>query len=168
MRQLREILRLRLHARLSLRQIRDSLKLSLGAIQKAVRQAEDIGLHWEAIEQLDDQQLAIKIYPQADASVSRKNQLPDWIAVYQELKRKGMTKQLLWEEYAQQYPDRSFSYPQYCLLYRHWLKKQKRSMRQVHKAGEKLFVDYAGQTVTAIKLRKSISKTPFFLALVKI
>jgi transposase len=133
-----------------MRQIRDSLKLSLGAIQKAVRQAEDLGLHWEAIEQLDDQQLAIKIYPQPDTSVSGKNQLPDWIAVYQELKRKGMTKQLLWEEYAQQYPDRSFSYPQYCLLYRRWLKKQKRSMRQTHKAGEKLFVDYAGQTVPIV------------------
>ncbi len=93
---------------------------------------------------------AIKIYPQADTSVSRKNQLPDWIAVYQELKRKGMTKQLLWEEYTQQYPNRSFSYPQYCLLYRHWLKKQNRSMRQTHKAGEKLFVDYAGQTVPIV------------------
>jgi len=150
MRQLREILRLRLHAKLSMRQIRDSLKLSLGAIQKAVSQAEALGLHWEIIEQLDDQQLAIKIYPQADTSISRKNQLPDWIEVYQELKRKGMTKQLLWEEYTQQYPNRSFSYPQYCLLYRRWLKKQKRSMRQLHKAGEKLFVDYAGQTVPIV------------------
>jgi len=150
MRQLRAILRLRLHAKLSMRQIRDSLRLSLGAIQKVVRKAEALGLHWEAIEQLNDQQLASQIYPQADTAVSSKNQLPDWVEVYQELKRKGTTQQLLWEEYAQQYPNRSFSYPHYCLLYRRWLKKQKRSMRQTHKAGEKLFVDYAGQTVPIV------------------
>ncbi len=150
MRQLRELLRLRLHAKLSLRQIRDSLRLSLGAVQKVVSKAEALNLQWEAIEQLNDQQLASQIYPQADTAISSKNQLPDWIEVYQELKRKGMTKQLLWEEYTQQYPNRSFSYPQYCLLYRSWLKKQKRSMRQTHKAGEKLFVDYAGQTVPIV------------------
>lgn len=150
MRQLREILRLRLHAKLSMRQIRDSLRISLGAIQKAVNKAEELDLHWEAIEKLDDQQLAAAIYPQADTIPSNKKVLPDWIEVYQELKRKGTTKQLLWEEYAQQYPNRSFSYPQYCLLYRSWLKKQRRSMRQTHKAGEKLFVDYAGQTVPIV------------------
>ena len=64
MRQLREILRLRLHAQLSMRQIRDSLRLSLGAIQNVTRKAEQLGLDWEAIEQLDDQQLAQAIYPQ--------------------------------------------------------------------------------------------------------
>lgn len=150
MRQLREILRLRLHAKLSMRQIRDSLRLSLGAIQKAVSKAEALELDWDAIEQLDDPHLAAKIYPQADTAKSSHKVLPDWIEIYQELKRKGMTKQLLWEEYTQQYPNRSFSYPQYCLLYRSWLKKQRRSMRQTHKAGEKLFVDYAGQTVPIV------------------
>jgi len=150
MRQIREILRLRLHAKLSLRQIRDSLRLSLGAVQKVVSQAEALNLHWETIEQLNDQQLARQICPQPETTDPSKNQLPDWIEVYQELKRKGMTKQLLWEEYTQQYPNRSFSYSQYCLLYRSWLKKQKRSMRQIHKAGEKLFVDYAGQIVPIV------------------
>ncbi len=72
MRQLREILRLRLHAKLSMRQIRDSLKLSLGAIQKAVSQAEALDLHWDVIETLDDQQLAAKIYPTADITSSHK------------------------------------------------------------------------------------------------
>jgi len=150
MRQLREILRLRLHAELSMRQIRDSLRLSLGAIQKSVSKAEELDLRWDAIEKLDDQQLAAKIYPQADAVKSSTKVLPDWVEIYQELKGKGMTKQLLWEEYTQQYPNRSFSYAQYCLLYRNWLKKQRRSMRQTHKAGEKLFVDYAGQTVSIV------------------
>ncbi len=150
MRQLREILRLRLHAKLSMRQIRDSLRLSLGAIQKAVSKAEALALDWEAIEKLDDSHLAAKIYPQADTAKSSHKELPDWVEIYRELKRKGMTKQLLWDEYTQQYPNRSFSYAQYCRLYRDWLKKQRRSMRQTHKAGEKLFVDYAGQTVPIV------------------
>jgi len=95
MRQLREILRLRLHAKLSMRQIRDSLRLSLGAIQKAISKAEEFDLHWDAIEKLDDQQLAATIYPQADAVKSSTKVLPDWVEIYQELKGKGMTKQLL-------------------------------------------------------------------------
>lgn len=150
MRQIREVLRLRLHAKLSMRQIRDSLKLSLGVIQKIVRQAEKLELDWTSIEQLNDQQLSNQIYPRTDSKESNKKQLPNWVEVHKELRRKDMTKQLLREEYVQQYPHRSFSYPQYCLLYRTWLKKQKRSTRQNHKAGEKLFVDYAGQTVPIV------------------
>ncbi len=133
-----------------MRQIRDSLRLSLGAIQKAVSKAESQELDWETIEKLDDSHLTAKIYSQADTAKSSHKELPDWVEIYRELKRKGMTKQLLWEEYTQQYPNRSFSYAQYCRLYRDWLKKQKRSMRQTHKAGEKLFVDYAGQTVPIV------------------
>ena len=75
---------------------------------------------------------------------------PNWNEVHLELKRKGITKQLLWEEYKQQYPNNSFGYSQYCDRYREWQKKQKRSMRQVHKAGDKLFVDYAGQTISIV------------------
>ena len=150
MRQLREILRLRLHADLSMRQIRDSLRLSLGAVQKVISRAGELRLDWAAIERMDDKQLAHTIYPESDTSTTRPFQLPDWAEVYKELKRKGVTKHLLWEEYTQQYPNRSYSYPQYCFLYKDWLKKQKRSMRQVHKAGDKLFVDYAGQTVPIV------------------
>ncbi len=150
MRQLREVLRLRLHAKLSMRQIRDSLRLSLGAIQKVTSKAEALGLNWEAIEQLNDQQLASHFYPESDTRPSTQLQLPDWVDINRELKKKGVTKHLLWEEYTQQYPNRCYSYPQYCMLYQDWLKKQKRSMRQTHKAGEKLFVDYAGQTMPIV------------------
>lgn len=150
MRNLREILRLSLQAGLSLRQIKESQRVSLGAVQKIVRQASDQGLDWASIEQLDDTQLARLFYPESDARVSNQFQLPDWVTVHQELKRKGVTKHLLWEEYTQAYPNCSYSYPQYCHLYKAWLKKQKRSMRQEHKAGDKLFVDYAGQTVPIV------------------
>jgi len=151
MRQLRTILRLRLQAKLSLRQIKDSLRLSLGAVQKICSKAEDLKLDWLSIEQLDDQQLASQFYPAADTRSSNSFQLPDWSEVYRELKGKGVTKHLLWEEYTQQFPNRSYSYPQYCMLYQQWQKKQKRSMRQHHKAGEKLFVDYAGQTIPIVQ-----------------
>ena len=77
-------------------------------------------------------------------------QIPDWPTIHQELKRPHLTKQLLWEEYTQQYPNRSLSYSRFCDRYKVWVGKQKRSMRQLHKAGEKCFVDYAGATVPAI------------------
>lgn len=150
MRKLREILRLRLCAELSLRQIKDSQRVSLGVVQKLIHQADALKLNWSAIDQLDDLQLARLFYPDADVRPSPRFELPDWVEVHQELKRKGVTKQLLWEEYTQRYPNRSYSYAQYCFLYKDWLKKQKRSMRQTHKAGDKLFVDYAGPTVPIV------------------
>ena len=89
MRQLREVLRLRLNAKLSLRQIKASLRLSLGAVQKVTSKAEELEFNWETIEQLNDQQLARQFYPESDTRQSSQFQLPDWIEVHQELKRKG-------------------------------------------------------------------------------
>ena len=151
MKQLREVLRLRLSAKLSLRQIRDSLRLSLGSVQKITGKATELDLGWSAIEQLNDVQLAQTFYPQADTRHSTKLELPDWREVHKELKGKYVTQYLLWEEYAQQYPNRNYSYSQYSRLYRTWLKKQKRSMRQLHHAGDQLFVDYAGQTMPIVQ-----------------
>lgn len=151
MRQLREILRLRLSTQLSMRQIRDSLRLSVGVIQKITCKAEGLGLDWAAIEKLDDVQLANEIYPKADTRLSSVMELPDWRDVYKQLAFKNVTQYLVWEEYAQQYPNRHYSYSQFSRLYRTWLKKQKRSMRQIHQAGDKLFVDYAGQTMPVVQ-----------------
>lgn len=150
MRQLRELLRLRLHADLSMRQIQGSLRISLGAVQKIINKAQTEDLDWAAVEKLDDQKLASVFYPASDTRASPHLELPDWVCVHQELRRKGVTRHLLWEEYTQAYPNRSYSYPQYCYLYKAWANKQKRSMRQTHKAGDKLFVDYAGQTVPIV------------------
>jgi len=150
MRKLRDILRLSLDANLSVRQIQRSLRVSVGVIQKITSKAKSLQLNWMAIEALSDQQLAALIYPASDTRQSSQLHMPDWAQVRQELPRKGITKHLLWEEYSQQYPNRSYSYPQYCFLYGQWQKKQKRSMRQVHHAGEKLFVDYAGKTMPIV------------------
>jgi len=150
MRKIRDILRLRLAAGLSIRQIKDSTKASVGAIQKLLVKADELELSWPLPDALDDNQLAQLFYPGADTTVASRYQMPDWSAIHQELKRKGMTKQLLWEEYTQQHPNRCYSYSQFCDRYRRWCGQQKRSMRQTHKAGEKCFVDYCGPTVPII------------------
>ncbi|MCU7922583.1 MAG: hypothetical protein KZQ88_07770 [Candidatus Thiodiazotropha sp. (ex Dulcina madagascariensis)] len=86
---------------------------------------------------LDDNQLAQRFYPGADTSVSSRYQVPDWSAAHQALKRKGMTKQLLGEEYAQQRPNRCYSYSQFCV-------------RQTHLASEECFVGDCGQAVPVL------------------
>lgn len=150
MRKIRDILRLRLAAGLSIRQIRASTKASVGGIQKLLAKADELGLTWPLPDELDDNQLAQLFYPGTDTSISSRHHVPDWPALHQELKHKGMTKQLLWEEYTQQHPNRCYSYSQFCDRYRHWCTQQKRSMRQFHRAGEKCFVDYCGPTVPII------------------
>jgi transposase len=150
MRKIRDVLRLRLAAGLSIRQIKTSTKLSVGAIQKLLVEADALGLSWPLPPELDDNQLARLFYPDVDTRVSRRFQVPDWSVIHQELKRKGVTRQLLWEEYTQQYPNRCYSYAQFCDRYHHWQARQKRSMRQLHKAGEKCFVDYCGPTVPIV------------------
>jgi len=150
MRNIREILRLRLSAGLSIRAIHRSTKVSVGAVQKLLALAAELELSWPLPDDLDDAALAARFYPGADTRVPSRFAQPDWAQLHQELKRKGMTKQLLWEEYCQQYPNHCYSYSQFCDRYRQWCAKQKRSMRQQHRAGEKCFVDYCGQTVPII------------------
>ena len=150
MRKLRDVLRLRLQAGLSIRAISRSTKLSVGGVQKLLSRAESLKLSWPLSSELDDTRLAQLLYPDADTGGSRRRQVPDWAAIHEELKRPHVTKRLLWEEYTQRYPNRCYGYSQFCDRYRHWLGQQQRTMRQVHKAGEKCFVDYGGDTASVI------------------
>jgi transposase len=150
MRNIREILRLHFEAKLSLRKISICTKASVGGVQKLLAKVKQCELVWPLADDMDDVQLAKLLYPKSDPTPSRRFELPDWVEVHQELRAKGVSKQLLWEEYTQQYPNRSYSYSQYCHHYEVWRAKQRRSMRQIHKAGEKLFIDYAGQTVPIV------------------
>ena len=150
MRKIREVLRLRWQAGLSYRQIHRGTKVSLGKVKQLITEAEAIGLSWPLPDEMDDQHLAQLFYPAADTKPSARFQLPDWTEVHQELKKKGVSKQLLWEEYTQRHPNSCYSYSQYCSLYMQWHGKQKRSMRQLHQAGEKCFVDYCGPTVPLV------------------
>ena len=119
-------------------------------ISTTCKSAQALGLTWLLPTELDDGQLAALFYPQADTTILARHVVPDWPSVHQELKRKGVSKQLLWEEYTQRYPNSCYSYSQFCDRYKSWSQLQKRSMRQIHKAGEKLFIDYCGPTVPIV------------------
>jgi len=150
MKKLREILRLKLYSKLSIRAIQAIVLLSLGMVQKIVARAIKLELTWPKVQAMDEQELTLLFYPEKESSPAALFELPDWTLVHKEIRHKGITLQLLWDEYVEQFPKNHYSYSRFCRLYKAWVKKQKRSMRQIHKAGEKLFVDYAGQTVPIV------------------
>jgi len=125
MRKLREVLRLSYSAGLSIRKISASTKISIGSIQNILKLAVQLKITWPLPEDWDDQTLALKFYPRSDAQPSAKFQDPIWTDVHMELKKKGLTKQLLWEEYTQQFQNRCYSYSQFCARYADWRKKTK-------------------------------------------
>ena len=147
MRKIRETLRLRHEARMSVRQISTHTDTSVGAIQNLLNKAARAGVGWPLPEELADEALVKLLYPSRSGAGRGEFQLPEWSTVHQELKRKDMTLQLLWEEYIAQHPGRCYSYSQFCALFVSWRARQKRSMRQTHRFGEKSFVDYCGCTV---------------------
>jgi len=117
-------------------------------VADCVRRATEAHLSWPLPEELDDTRLERLLYPPAAPS-SVQRPLPDWSQIHQELKRKGVTLFLLWQEYKAQYQD-GLQYSRFCSLYRQWRGKLNVSMRQTHLAGEKLFVDYAGPTIPIV------------------
>ncbi len=144
MRRIREILRQKWALGRSHREVTQSLGISLGAVSAALARARDAGLgSWEAVLALGEVELDHHLYKNArDDSSARP--LPDWAEIHTELGKKGVTLQLLHIEYLERHHD-GYAYTQFCDYYRRWRKKQKRSMRQVHRAGEKLFIDYSGK-----------------------
>lgn len=149
MRKIHEILRLRFEVGLSFRQISQCADVSTGAIQKMLKRLEASGLSWPLPEGMTEPRLASLLYPESD---SRPGALedPDLAEIHMELRKKGVTRHLRWEEYCQRMPVRAYSYSQFCCRYQAWCQMQKRSMRQQHLAGEKLFIDYCGPTVPVI------------------
>ena len=148
MRQIRESLRLHLQGGLSFSEVGRSLKISKSAAAKYVSMARAAGVDWALAQTLSDEELEARLY-RPPLPRSSHQLAPDFALVHQELKRAGVTLQLLWEEYAQG-NELAYKYTSFCVKYREWALGLKRSMRQVHVAGEKLFVDYAGQTVPIV------------------
>lgn len=147
---LKDILRLKYEAQLSLRQIALCLSLSIGVISKYLQRAEAVGLGWPLPEGMTDTELAARLQPGRVRCALPEMVEPDFVAIEQELKQKGMTRQLLWEEYAQENPDNHYSYSRFTVLFKRWRRQQQLSMRQQHRVGEKLFVDYCGPTLPVI------------------
>ncbi len=146
MRKIKEVLRLKLDARLSHEQIAAALDLSKGVVTKYVGLAAAAGLDWAAVQSLDDVTLERRLL--ASPEKPRHHVQPDFGRIHHELRRKGVTLMLLWEEYRAEYAERqTYGYSQFCENYRHFAKRLKRSMRQIHRGGEKLFIDFAGPTL---------------------
>ncbi len=149
MRQIREVLRQKWGLGLSNRQTGRSCGISRPTVAEYLRRANAAGLSWPLPVEIDDAELERKLFPPAMAIPSAQRTVPDWSVVNQEFRRKGVTLALLWDEYRAANP-MGFQYSWFCEHYRRWLGKVDVVMRQTHRAGEKLFVDYAGQTVPVI------------------
>ena len=148
MRKIREALRLHYDAGLGVRAVSRSLKASPSTVREYLVRAKLQGLTWPLPESLDDAGLLQRLYP-TPASSSRALPVPDWSKVHRELRRKGVTLALLWEEYKTVHPE-GMQYSWFCARYRAWAAKVDVVMRQEHRAGEKMFVDYAGHTVGVV------------------
>ena len=149
MRQIKDILRLKHDAGLSLREIARSLNLSIGVVSKYLQLAAAAGIGWPPPADLDEEALARKLQPSPPVN-PLSTPPPDFAGLHQELRRKGVTLQLLWEEYARAHPAGHYSYPHFCMLYREWRRRLSPTMRQTHTPGDKMFVDYCGPTVPII------------------
>ncbi|MGH7752923.1 MAG: hypothetical protein ACREN5_08915 [Gemmatimonadales bacterium] len=145
MRKIRDALRLTLHEGLSLRQAAASLQMPFTTVGDHLRRAKAAGLTWPLPEGLDDDALeALLFAKEAPPAVARP--VPDWAKVHVELRRPQVTLMLLWLEHKEAFPE-AHSYSQFCELYRRWRRGIDVVMRQEHKAGEKLFVDFPGHRI---------------------
>jgi len=145
MRNIREVLRLALGEELSRRQVSVASGVPLTTVNDYLRRAAAAGLKWPLPGDLDDAGLEALLYPPAQPTGSARP-LPDWGRVHKELRRKHVTLQLLSVEYREAWPD-GYGYSQFANLYRQWRGQVDVTMRQSHNAGEKLFVDFPGDTI---------------------
>src|SRR4051812_6245871 len=150
MRRLREVLRLKHEGGASDRQIARSLSLARSTVALTLERAAAAELGWPLPATLTDRVLEGMLYAgHGIRQGERRKTEPDWARVHHELRRPGVTLMLLWEEYRQREPD-GYGYSRWCELYRAWEGRLSPTMRQAHPAGERMFVDYAGQTVDVV------------------
>ena len=159
MRKIRDVLRLTASG-LSSRKVAASLSIGGTTVIDCLQRARAAGVSWPLPEGITDEILEARLYPAATAiaAMSGRRQQPDWAAVHRELRRPGVTQQLLWEEYRAAHPD-GYGYSRYCELYRAWEVRLSPTMRQTHVAGERMFVDYAGATLVVIDASTGAART---------
>jgi len=148
MRHIRDILRLKWECSLSERKIAASLGAARSTVGDYIRRAEAAGLNCSQVQEMEDEELEAKLFSIQPLPKSGRT-LPDWSEIHEELKKKGVTLTLLWQEYKAQHPE-GYQYSFFCGQYRQWKKQVDPVMRQSHKAGDKMFVDYCGQTMPVI------------------
>ncbi len=149
MRKIKEVLRLKTDG-MSNRKIARICSISRPTVADYLRRVANAGLCWPFPAGIDDGELERRLFPAVPNLTAQERGLPDWSGISRELRKsKHVTLFLLWEEYKEQHPQ-GYQYSWFCEQYRAWQGKQDLVMRQDHRAGEKLFVDYAGQTVPII------------------
>ena len=166
MRKIKEVLRLRFECHLSMEAIARSLELSKGVVVKYCQLACAAKIDWKNVQNWDEARLRHTLTPNAsELARATPYVLPNFALIHQELKNKCMTLQLLWHEYVASTDGKTYSYSAFCEHYSRFTKTLKLSMRQIHKAGEKCFVDYAGPTIPIIDvLTGEITKAQIFVA----
>ncbi len=145
MRKIRDVLHLRHAQGLTERVIARMVGISNGVVHGYLRRARLAGLSWPLPEGLDDEALEFLLFPAPSMIDQASRTVPDWAHIEKELRRRGVTRMLLWEEYRASHPD-GFGYTWFCTTYEAWKGRVRPSMRQTHVAGEKVFVDFAGDT----------------------
>jgi transposase len=146
MRKINDILRLNETCQLSHRQIAKSCGVARSTVAEILRRATATGVSWPLPVEVDDATLEARLYTETMPITGTSRPVPEWATVHQELTRKGVTLALLWQEYQAAHPN-GYQYSRFCDRYGVWLKTLDRCLRHEHRAGEKLFVDYAGQTM---------------------
>lgn len=146
MRKIKEVLRLHFEKGLSAREIARSLAIGRGTIRNYLHRVKQVGLSWPLPAEIDEATLEHRLFSPFHPVFQEKRQMPPMEYLHQELKKKGVTLQLLWHEYKEKSPE-GYQYSQFCRLYHQWAEKLDPCLRQEYRAGEKLFVDYAGQTM---------------------
>lgn len=163
MRALREVLRLFLEQKLSQRAIARSCCISSSTVNGYVGRAKVAKLTWPLPDELDDAALSRLLFPDENHPRNDRPE-PDWARVHLELRKKHVTKLLLWEEYKSEQPD-GYQYSQFCERYGQWLGRVSVVMRQEHRVGEKLFVDFSGDGVDIVDPRTGeVSVAKLFVA----
>jgi transposase len=140
----KEILRLRWALGLSVRETSRACGASTGMVSKTESRATHAGLTWELVQGVEEPELERRLYGGPKHSRSSSRAEPDPVWIHKELRRVGVTLELLHLEYLAEHPD-GFRYTAFCDRYRTWHARQGVVMRQVHRAGEKAFVDYSGK-----------------------
>jgi len=156
MRKVRDVLRLKHTLGMSLRQISEATGIGKTVIGEYVRRAVVLGITWPVPEGIDDAELERRLFP-VPCETGPPRAAIDWRRVHEEMKRRSVTLVLLWQEHRAEQTD-GYGYSRYCDLYGEWRKTLSATMRQTHPAGEKLFVDYAGDTVAVFDQTNSTER----------
>ena len=144
-----KVLQLKFDRKLSNRTIGLTLNISSSTVFEVLARFKASSTPWPLPEALTPEAIESLIFPEKKAAVLAPV-LPDWLHIDTEMRRPGVTRQLLWTEYRAQAGKRALGYSQFCRRYRSWKKNLRRSMRQEHRAGEKLFIDFCGPTVPVV------------------